>query len=509
MSAQDRTNWLRDRIRSLKKASGYNFDEDLFIAILLCLMGREKHLLLRTDWDNIEQIRKATLLLCSNIFGLTTGSATCQESTTITDILAEFYTRPKQGYEELSLEMSRTSSKRSKRQRNPLLRRSTQGSTTPDGLTDEDSKQDDESTKSDITFEKREKEQARRAANSGILVVDDTSVPLSRLRLTPMTSSTSASVSASASAAASTHSPVSTRRRSLGRALSQPTPTPGTPTSMSSEEDWRRGSFPDLDDRRRRKGSGASSGDPSSRKVVQAFICADVEASLDVQSHLVSILTKKQIIDHGGSYILPSNFVLILICKSGPRRPTISSPLLDQCYLHVVCGTQNNSLPPYRRNMIFKQSDMDDLRSRVDSVHVDHSIYRYASDIAVGLRMHRLTKSGVTMRSRKDHMSLSKALSVLFGQDHVPPIMLITACDKCFAHRIDMRDVTEERSLMWGSDLDTLTRIRKEGRVDDDYPSDRGSFASDQTENVADPLQDNWSTVDIIQEVVQLVRPPL
>jgi hypothetical protein len=57
LMSQDCKEWIKTRMAVLKKQAGFNFNQDLFISILLCLIsGRDKHLILTAPPDRLTEV---------------------------------------------------------------------------------------------------------------------------------------------------------------------------------------------------------------------------------------------------------------------------------------------------------------------------------------------------------------------------------------------------------------------------------------------------------------------
>jgi hypothetical protein len=55
--SQDSKEWIKTRMAILKKQSGFAFNQDLFISILLCLIsGRDKHLILTAPPNRLSEV---------------------------------------------------------------------------------------------------------------------------------------------------------------------------------------------------------------------------------------------------------------------------------------------------------------------------------------------------------------------------------------------------------------------------------------------------------------------
>lgn len=59
MTTTDSKDWIKARISALRKQANLNFNQDLFISILLCLVsGEGKHLVLIADPAQVHEVSK-------------------------------------------------------------------------------------------------------------------------------------------------------------------------------------------------------------------------------------------------------------------------------------------------------------------------------------------------------------------------------------------------------------------------------------------------------------------
>ncbi|KAG0196348.1 hypothetical protein BGX28_010263 [Mortierella sp. GBA30] len=79
--------WIRSKMVAIKKASGIAFSEEIFLSILICLIAKNKHLVLHTIPETVPELKSIIEQHCAVVFGLTTATIVCHEQQTRTDII--------------------------------------------------------------------------------------------------------------------------------------------------------------------------------------------------------------------------------------------------------------------------------------------------------------------------------------------------------------------------------------------------------------------------------------
>ncbi|KAG9327191.1 hypothetical protein KVV02_000907 [Mortierella alpina] len=79
--------WIRTKMAGLRKASGIAFSEEIFLSILICLIAKNKHLVLHTVPEAVPELKTIVEQHCSIVFGLTTATIVCHEHQTRSDII--------------------------------------------------------------------------------------------------------------------------------------------------------------------------------------------------------------------------------------------------------------------------------------------------------------------------------------------------------------------------------------------------------------------------------------
>ncbi|KAG0249892.1 hypothetical protein BG011_008844 [Mortierella polycephala] len=79
--------WIRSRMAGIKKASGIAFSEEIFLSILICLIAKNKHLVLHTYPELVPELKSIIEQHCAIVFGMTTATIVCHGQQTRADII--------------------------------------------------------------------------------------------------------------------------------------------------------------------------------------------------------------------------------------------------------------------------------------------------------------------------------------------------------------------------------------------------------------------------------------
>lgn len=52
--------WIRSKMAAIKKTSGIAFSEEIFLSILICLIAKNKHLVLHTTPETVPELKSTT-----------------------------------------------------------------------------------------------------------------------------------------------------------------------------------------------------------------------------------------------------------------------------------------------------------------------------------------------------------------------------------------------------------------------------------------------------------------
>ncbi|KAG0368672.1 hypothetical protein BC939DRAFT_452484 [Gamsiella multidivaricata] len=80
--------WIRSKMAAIKKTSGVAFSEEIFLSILICLIAKNKHLVLHTVPEAVPELKSIVEQHSAIVFGLTTATIVCHGHQTRADIIA-------------------------------------------------------------------------------------------------------------------------------------------------------------------------------------------------------------------------------------------------------------------------------------------------------------------------------------------------------------------------------------------------------------------------------------
>ncbi|KAJ5939829.1 hypothetical protein N7466_002963 [Penicillium verhagenii] len=96
------------------------------------------------------------------------------------------------------------------------------------------------------------------------------------------------------------------------------------------------------------------------------------------------------------------------------------------------------------------------------STTMNAEVVRYIQDIVVFLRLSRAVAGGISARANNQFAQLAQFLTPLHGIDYLTPSIVELAARKVFRHRIIVASPGDDRSLQYGSDLVTVSRVLAE-----------------------------------------------
>ncbi|KAF9361113.1 hypothetical protein BGX26_005742 [Mortierella sp. AD094] len=79
--------WIRGKMAAIKKTSGIAFSEEIFLSMLICLIAKNKHLVLHTEPDAVPELKAVIEQHSAVVFGLTTATIVCHGQQTRADII--------------------------------------------------------------------------------------------------------------------------------------------------------------------------------------------------------------------------------------------------------------------------------------------------------------------------------------------------------------------------------------------------------------------------------------
>ncbi|CAG8793198.1 41693_t:CDS:2 [Gigaspora margarita] len=512
--------WLKVKLQAIKR-TGLQFSDDILISILVCLMSRDKHLMLTCKQEHTEELKTMVEQIFHNVFGLTCATVTCDASQTPTDFIANLFSRPKddnsyssnnthfgnsiQNSAEESLNrlkqqksyrslMTTSSTNSNEKRPSPSqefkgINRHSNLSYSPSHLNSNkgssiDSSFSDVSVNNNIDDEisvnetgeygpRKIKERSRTLDISPM-----TQNSQSRRRNTFLASSTASqpidiperpSTPSRPNLSIYTGSPRKNTYSSNYSHLNSYSQSPNTPIDFSSSK--------------RTHGSIGTGGFDSysphisaSRKLAQAVIIESLSyANEIIFSFLLEILANKEVTDKSTTFYLPKPFLIVALLPESYPRHSLPNQLIDRFFIsYMYEGIIGFGKSPIvnRRNPMIREMEIEKLSKDMDNVSVHNDMQRYMRDIVVGLRTHRVVKRGITARASTDLVILVKALAAVFQRNYVTPELVIFASEKVFSHRIILREPGDDRSTMYGTSLKTLLKKMRTSATPGDVIAD-------------------------------------
>jgi MoxR-like ATPase len=95
--------------------------------------------------------------------------------------------------------------------------------------------------------------------------------------------------------------------------------------------------------------------------------------------------------------------------------------------------------------------------SRLTTVSVE--VKQYEQNIISFLRLHRAVAGGISAPATKHFDKLARCLAPLHDLTYATPSLVALSARKIYAHRIQIVKPEKERSMQWGSDLDTVASL--------------------------------------------------
>ncbi|CAG8524855.1 5355_t:CDS:2 [Paraglomus occultum] len=536
---------LKSRLQALKRSG---LSEDVFIAILLCLISTNKHLILTARSEDMDDLRNMTEQILLIVFGLTCSTITCEPSQTLADFTSSLFARSRDdasiathsaedngGLHRMSRQKSyrsirtasstslttdargyegKTSEGRSRRRKSNYSHVS--------GASNQQSRDSKELENVEImgVASEIQVEVENRYYSSSETETEETTEPRDRIKSADQTNSftrnpiltnarrrdnnfpPSSSTSSMSSFTNSetpyipslTSSPFPSHSYSLRPDLSQRNHTTHHPSYNSQPQLPLSPMDFTISKSKRRHDSIVTSGgsNPPSpflfaKHIAQAVIIERLdEGDEEIQFFLLETIIKKRFCYRKESHSLPKPFIVIVLLPTTEERLNLPNQLLDRFFISYEYENDTSRLPAngMYRGEPIKLMEIKELEKKIDKVSVHNDMQRYMRDIVVGLRMHRLIKGGITARTSRDFEKLAKAVAVIFDRSFITPDLILITAEKVFAHRLILREPVDDRSLMYGTKRMSLLRAK---------------------------MEDSWgfNVRDVVADVLQVVRPPV
>ncbi|CAG8531485.1 754_t:CDS:2 [Dentiscutata heterogama] len=483
--------WLKAKLQAIKR-TGLQFSDDILISILVCLMSRDKHLILTCKQEHTEELKTMIEQIFHNVFGLTCATVTCDASQTPADFIANLFSRPKdenshssnnnhignsiqnsaedslnrlkqqKSYRSLMTTSSTNSNEKRPSQEFKGMNRHSNLSYSPSNLNNKDPSIDSSFSDESPIFASNnidDEISINEAGEYGPRKKQERSRTLDSPKETNFISS------------AAQNSQARRRNTFLTSTSSQPIDIPERPSTPSR---------PNLNRTHGSIGTGGfesySPHNSASRKLAQAVIIESLSyANEIIFAFLLEILANKEVNDKSTTFYLPKPFLIVALLPESYPRHSLPNQLIDRFFLsYMYEGIIGFGKSPIvnRKNPMIREMEIEKLSKDMDNVSVHTDMQRYMRDIVVGLRTHRVVKRGITSRASTDLVTLVKALAAVFQRNYVTPELVIFASEKVFSHRIILREPGDDRSIMYGTSLKTLLKKMRTNATPGDVIAD-------------------------------------
>lgn len=238
---------------------------------------------------------------------------------------------------------------------------------------------------------------------------------------------------------------------------------------------------------------GGTERDLDTRLVVSVIIAKDFNlAPQEVQVAALELMRNRRIYSRTTVHPVPKIFLFLPLISISARNIRLNHHLNDHIFIshyhdpedgfvnledlenYTVSDRHSGySTPKSTPSENSKQDQriphrvIDQLRSLGDAASITIEIRRYIQDIVVFLRMERAVDGGITPFATTMFVALCKHLAALHGIDFVTPDLVSLAAKKIYPHRIVVSTPERERSMQYGSDLETINELL-EGLTPDD-----------------------------------------
>ena len=181
-------------------------------------------------------------------------------------------------------------------------------------------------------------------------------------------------------------------------------------------------------------------------------------APAKVQSALLEAMQERQITIAENSYKLPYPFFVLATQNPLESEGTYSLPeaQLDRFMMKLNVGynTKEEEIQIARRvaykstidiNSVMSADELEEIKSKLDSVHVDEQIEEYMADIIFATRepknyglseLEPLIRFGASPRGTIDLHKASRAKALLSGRDYVTPVDVVFVSKEVLRHRV-------------------------------------------------------------------------
>lgn len=204
-------------------------------------------------------------------------------------------------------------------------------------------------------------------------------------------------------------------------------------------------------------------------------------APAKVQSALLEAMQEKQVTIADNSYKLPYPFFVLATQNPLESEGTYSLPeaQLDRFMMkiNVDYNTKKEEMQiarrvAYKSNIIIEEvmnaQVLEELKSKLDSIHVDEEIEEYMADIIFATRqpelyglseLKSLIRFGASPRGTIDLHKASRAKALISGRDYVTPVDVVFVSKEVLRHRIILGYEAEADDITTDDVLDKIIEV--------------------------------------------------
>ena len=204
-------------------------------------------------------------------------------------------------------------------------------------------------------------------------------------------------------------------------------------------------------------------------------------APAKVQSALLEAMQERQVTIAENSYKLPYPFFVLATQNPLESEGTYSLPeaQLDRFMMKLNVGynTKKEEMEIARRvayksnieiNSVMSADELETLKSKLDSVHVDEQIEEYMADIIFATRepekyglseLKQLIRFGASPRGTIDLHKASRAKALLSGRDYVTPVDVVFVSKEVLRHRVILGYEAEANDITTDTIIDKIIEI--------------------------------------------------
>ncbi|ORZ26081.1 hypothetical protein BCR42DRAFT_19442 [Absidia repens] len=485
MAEQDSREWIKQRMAILRKKSGFGFNQDVFISILLCLVsGKGKHLILTAPSNRLPMVAQMATEICRCLFGFTTANVTCQQDQTVMDFVHGLFTSTFDDDDRFPTATTATSSNSHYDTGEARGRISSTATATMTRRSHENPAVHHKKSSSRLSNSTTTTTAAATATNTNkdtLFHTTSASSPISPVDFTVRGSQgMNMNNSNNGGPSANLHRSLQDRHTMFSTFGNTNPPSFSSLQQQQTSSTHRKNTgmaFSTINngDRKRMTSSslagppmGLSAATTSSmtHRLAQVLIVQQLDEANDlVQAALLELIVTKEIRMMNVRYNTPKPYFLtIAILPESGCHHTISSPLLDHFFISYHCkeelfqqqqqqqqpsSTLTSAPAPsfslhqdqphpfyYRRACLLRHDEIKGLAEQASKVHINIDITRYIRDIIVGVRTHPLVSGGLTARTSQDLVTVTRSLAALFRRNFLTPDLVAVAVEKVVGHRL-------------------------------------------------------------------------